>query len=392
MSKQKIVLFLTVFIDLISFGVVIPFLPTYVEKMTGSPIMPGLTVAVFSVAQFFFNPIWGAMSDRFGRRPIIIGSLSVSILGYALFTFATNLPILWISRFLSGVGAGNISAAQAYISDITTPKDRAKTMGMIGAAFGLGFVIGPLVGGLLMSQFGFMSVGIFCSALCLLNLLLAFFMLPESLDMQAEREVRRINIFPLKSFLQTLRIPNLNITFWAGFAFTAAFFFFQINSPLVWEQRYKLSESDLALVFTAIGISSFVVQGILLRFTSRYFTEKQQILTGFILLGIGILLVPFAPREYFWVYTVFCIVLVATGNGIVNPNLTTLVSKNVDMKSQGLVLGLYQSFGALARILGPVIGSLFYSLWWLLPFFAAAFVYFINALWFGRYKSGLEQI
>lgn len=391
MSKQKLVLFLTVFIDLISFGVVIPFLPGYAEELTSLPLMPGLTVAIFSIAQFFFNPIWGAMSDRFGRRPVILGSLSVAVLGYGLFTFATNLPVLWVSRFLSGVGAGNISAAQAYISDITSPKDRAKTMGMIGAAFGLGFVIGPIIGGILIANFGFMSVGIFCSALCLLNLLLAFLMLPESLDLSARREVRRINLLPVKSFMETLRIPNLRVSFWAGFAFTAAFFFFQINAPLVWEKRYELGKKDLALVFTAIGLSSFVVQGILLRVTSKYFSEKQQILGGFILLGTGILLIPFTPPQHFWSYTIACIILIATGNGIVNPNLTTIVSKNTEMKSQGLTLGLYQSFGALARIAGPIVGSLFYSIWWLLPFFAAAFVYFVNALWFTRYKAELEE-
>lgn len=390
MSKQKFVLFLTVFIDLISFGVVIPFLPTYVETLTGSSIMPGLTVAVFSVAQFFFNPIWGGLSDRVGRRPVILFSLSVSVLGYGLFTFATNLPVLWISRFLSGVGAGNISAAQAYISDITTARDRAKTMGMIGAAFGLGFVIGPLIGGVLMSQFGFMSVGIFCAGLCILNLLLAFVLLPESLDLSVERHVRKINILPVKSFLQALKIPNLNVTFWAGFAFTAAFFFFQINAPLVWQNRYRLTESELALVFTVIGLSSFVVQGIILRFTSRIFTEKQQILTGFVLQGLGILCIPFAPPAWFWPYTVVCIVLIALGNGIVNPNLTTVVSKNVDMKSQGLVLGIYQSLGALARIAGPIIGSICYSIWWLLPFIAAAFIYLLNTFWFSRYKAALE--
>lgn len=390
MLKQKFTLFLTVLIDLLSFGIVIPILPNYVENLSGSSILPGVAVAVFSIAQFFFNPIWGAYSDRLGRRPIILTSLIFSVIGYFLFAYATHISIILISRIFCGIGAGNISAAQAYISDITEPKDRAKNMGMIGAAFGLGFMIGPMIGGLLMAKYGFESIGYFCSALCIVNLLLAFFLLPESLDLSKEREIKKINILPIKAFLEASKIPNLKTLFVAGFAFTAAFFFFQINAPLVWEKIYKLSTEDISILFSIIGVSSFVAQGLILRFTSKIWTERTQIMIGLVLMAVGIVMLPFTPMAYLWTYSTIGIILISVGNGIVNPNLTTLVSRNVEAQNQGLILGIYQSLGALARIIGPVLGSIIYSIYWVLPFVLAPIIYILNSIWFKRYKADQE--
>lgn len=390
MLKQKFTLFLTVLIDLLSFGIVIPILPNYVENLSGSSILPGVAVAVFSIAQFFFNPIWGAYSDRVGRRPVILLSLIFSVIGYFLFAYATHIAIILLSRIFCGIGAGNISAAQAYISDITEPKDRAKNMGMIGAAFGLGFMIGPMIGGVLMAKYGFASIGYFCTTLCLLNLGLAFFLLPESLDLSKEREIKKINILPLKAFWEASKIPNLRTIFISGFAFTAAFFFFQINAPLVWEKIYKLSAKEISILFSIIGISSFIAQGVILRITSIIWSERTQIMIGFVLIAMGIVMVPFTPMEYLWTYSSIGIIFISIGNGIVNPNLTTLVSKNVEAQNQGLILGIYQSLGALARIIGPVLGSIIYSINWILPFILAPIIYILNSIWFKRYKADQE--
>ncbi len=390
MLKQKFTLFLTVLIDLLSFGIVIPILPNYVENLSGSSILPGVAVAVFSIAQFFFNPIWGAYSDRVGRRRVILLSLIFSVIGYFLFAYATHISIILLSRIFCGIGAGNISAAQAYISDITDPKDRAKNMGMIGAAFGLGFMIGPMIGGVLMAQYGFASIGYFCTALCILNLALAFFLLPESLDLSKEREIKKINILPIKAFLEASKIPNLKTIFIAGFAFTAAFFFFQINAPLVWEKIYKLSPKEISILFSIIGVSSFIAQGVILRITSSIWTERTQIMIGFVLIAVGIVMLPFTPMDYLWTYSTIGIIFISIGNGIVNPNLTTLVSKNVESQNQGLILGIYQSLGALARIIGPVLGSVIYSLNWILPFILAPIIYILNSIWFKRYKADQE--
>lgn len=368
----------------------IPILPNYVEKLTGSALLPGIAVAVFSIAQFFFNPIWGAYSDRIGRRPVILASLSISILGYFMFIFATHISIIFLSRALCGIGAGNISAAQAYISDITEPKDRAKTMGMIGAAFGLGFMIGPMIGGILMTKFGFESLGIFCVGLCILNLILAYFLLPESLDLTKERPIKKINILPVKDFLISIKNHNLKTLFIAGFVFTGAFFFFQINAPLVWENIYKLKTEDISILFSIIGVSSFIAQGVILRITSNYMKEKTQILLGFILVSIGIIMLPFTPENYFWSYSTLGIIFISVGNGIVNPNLTTLVSKNVESKNQGLILGIYQSLGALARIVGPILGSVIYATNWMLPFILAPIAYILNVVGFRNYKADQE--
>lgn len=390
MQKQKFTLFLTVFIDLLSFGIVIPILPNYVLELSGSSILPGIAVAVFSIAQFFFNPIWGSFSDRFGRRPIILSSLFFSIIGYFLFSFADHIFIILLSRIFCGIGAGNISAAQAYISDITEPKDRAKNMGMIGAAFGLGFMIGPMIGGLLMSEYGFSSIGYFCTILCIINLVLAYFLLPESLDLSKEKTVRKINLLPVNEFLISIKNNNLKTLFFSGLAFTGAFFFFQINAPLAWEKIYKLGPDQISILFSIIGVSSFIAQAVILRITSKFWTEKTQIMIGFILVGMGIFMLPFTPKDYFWSYSTLGIILISVGNGIVNPNLTTLVSKNVKVTEQGLILGIYQSLGAFARILGPILGSLIFTINWALPFIIAPVIYLLNTAWFKRYKPDQE--
>lgn len=391
MQKQKLILFFTVFVDLLSFGIVIPILPNYVERLSGSTLLPGVAVAVFSVAQFFFNPIWGAYSDRVGRRKIILISLCIAFLGYFLFAFATHILIILASRILSGIGAGNISAAQAYISDITDTKDRAKSMGMIGAAFGLGFMIGPMIGGILMERFGFSSIGYFCAILCIINIIFAFFFLPESLKPESRKQDRKINILPYKAFLESVKISNLSTLFLTGFAFAAAFFFFQINAPLVWEKIYKLTPSEISILFSIIGVSSFIAQGIILRITSRLWSEKVQISAGLFLTSMGILMLPFTPEAYFWTYSTVSIILISIGNGIINPNLTTLVSKNVEAHRQGLILGIYQSVGAFARIIGPILGSVLYTISWPLPFILAPIIYLLNIWWFNKYRAKEEQ-
>src|SRR5690606_4066880 len=237
-----------------------------------------------------------------------------------------------------------------------------------------GFMIGPMIGGVLMAKYGFASIGYFCTALCLLNLGLAFFLLPESLDLSKEREIKKINILPLKAFWEASKIPNLRTIFISGFAFTAAFFFFQINAPLVWEKIYKLSAKEISILFSIIGISSFIAQGVILRITSIIWSERTQIMIGFVLIAMGIVMVPFTPMEYLWTYSSIGIIFISIGNGIVNPNLTTLVSKNVEAQNQGLILGIYQSLGALARIIGPVLGSIIYSINWILPFILAPII------------------
>ncbi len=377
-KSAKFILFLTIFIDLLGFGIVIPILPNYVKEMTESDFLVGMPVTLFALAQFFFTPIWGSLSDKFGRRPIILISLLISVLAYFFLSFADTFLMLLFARILSGIGSGNISAAQAYISDVTQPKDRAKSMGMIGAAFGLGFIFGPPIGGFLMEDFGFESIGYFCMLLCALNLLLAYFFLPESL--KNRRHEIKINILPVKDYRYVFSKPLLAFILFIGFIYTAGFFLFQIPSTLMWKERFYFSEKEIGWIFTFIGVSTAIVQGGMIGFLNRWFGEKKLLLWGNVLLALSVLGIPFVPKAYFIPVELVLLFVVAVANGCVGPSALSVVSQIAPEKEKGLFMGIYQSFSSLARATGPILGSSLYGVSFFAPFLAAFFIYGVNAL------------
>ena len=175
-----LILLLTVLLDLIGFGIVLPLLPTYAKFLHATPFMIGLISAIFSIMQFIFSPLWGKLSDKIGRRPVMLISIFITAISYLVFSQATTIPLLIFARGLSGIGSANIAAAQAYITDVTDSKSRSGAMGMIGAAFGIGFIIGPLIGGLLKHNYGIPMVGYVAASLITIDFILAIFLLPES--------------------------------------------------------------------------------------------------------------------------------------------------------------------------------------------------------------------
>ena len=246
------VLLLTIFIDLLGFGIVFPLLPNYARDIGTSEDWVGLLFFSFAITQFLGTPFWGSLSDKIGRRPVLLMSTLISTLAYFVFGFANTFAIIIISRLLAGFGSGNISAAQAYIADITPPEKRAKNMGLIGAAFGLGFIFGPPLGGLIKTYLGIEYVGFITSGLCLLNFGLTWFILPESNNDKDKN--RKVALFPFMPIIKAFATKGTNLVLGSNVIYTMAFFMFNLAAIMIWKDKYKFSELDISFVFSFIGI------------------------------------------------------------------------------------------------------------------------------------------
>ena len=388
-DKRIAILFLTIFIDLLGFGIIIPILPNLAKTMassSGSGINPdiavGLVAAVFSIIQFLFAPLFGSLSDRIGRRPIILGSILVNALGYVLFGFAGSFLVLIASRIVSGFGSANISAAQAYIADITDAKDRAKKMGIIGAAFGLGFVFGPPLGGWLFSAGnqteygGMVFVGLFTALLCVLNFVLAFFLLPES-----NTQMGGVKRKPKDSFKGMVQAWNMEIVgelILINFIYISAFSMMQINAAVLWKEHYYLSPKAIGNIFGVIGVFSAIVQGGLIGFFQKKIGINRMLLWGCPIAGLGLTLIPLPSLEWFYPVQVFAIFLLAMGNGLLMPSVNSLVSLHSPADAQGKMLGILQSMGSLARTVGPLASGFLYAQYYRLPYFAGGFLMLVT--------------
>ncbi len=375
-NSPLLALFITIFIDLLGFGLIIPILPTFSKELGASDLQIGLIAGVYSLMNFIFAPLWGTLSDRIGRRPVILFSICITGFAYLLFANINGLLILLLSRVLAGIGSANISAAQAYISDITTPENRAKNMGMIGAAFGLGFIFGPPVGGFLKSTYGIGMVGYVAAILCIINLVMAYFSLPESI--KEKNKSKKFTFKPISELARELRKPIISELFTINFIFIAAFSMMQITAALLWREQYGLDEKQIGYMFMYIGILSAIIQGGLVGKLTKTFGEKKLLIYGNVLMMIGLALIPFAPKELFLVVELVALAIIALANGCLTPSITSLLSQTADKKEQGQVLGLNQSFGSLARVVGPAVGGLLYGLNYHSPYLMAAALMIIS--------------
>jgi MFS transporter, DHA1 family, tetracycline resistance protein len=364
------IIFLTVFIDLIGFGLVTPILPVYIKNMGATNIEIGMITSAYALMNFIFTPLLGSYSDRFGRRPIILATISINVIAFLIFGLAESLPILILSRLFSGIGSANISAAQAYISDISTPENRAKSMGMIGVAFGLGFVFGPLFGGVLNQFYGIHSVGYAASALCLVNLVWAYFSLPESL--KVKNVTAEIQFIPIQDYKKALNQSIIRELFILNWVYIAAFMMMQTYSSLLWKEHYGLDDHQILYIFAFIGITTAFVQGSLIGIMVKKFGEQRLLYYGciFMIFGLGIL--PLMPKYLFVHGVVLSITSIAFGAGCLSPSMTSLLSQHTERQEQGKMLGLSQSFGSLARVVAPSLGGLLYNLAYWLPFVGGA--------------------
>ncbi len=386
-----VVIFTTVFLDLVGFGIIIPLVGIYGRHYGATALELAVLGSVYSLMQFFFSPIWGRLSDRMGRRPILLLSLLGSTLSYFLFAFSNTLGLIILSRALAGIFAANISTAQAYIADVTPTKDRAKGMGLIGAAFGIGFTLGPPLGGISTAKLGMSAPGLIAGTLCLMNLILAWFRLEESLPESIRRENESKagvgkRLAQWTTFKRILNDPALFLpvisTFFATFAFSNLE---QVFSLLI-QKRFDLETESAAyktgMVLMWSGILGAFIQGGLIRKLVPKYGEKRLLITGLALQGVAMVLFAHSPTYEAFFYNA---IPLALGSGLINPTLASLVSKRAMADEQGAVIGLKEGMSSLARIAGPFCGLLAFGFKMELPFYIGCLtVVALSLVWVRR--------
>lgn len=354
--KALAFIFATVFLDLLGAGILLPVIPYMVQPYRADATTIGLLSLAFSAAQFIASPILGAMSDRYGRRPVLLGSIFGSAVGYFLFGIGGSLAILYFSRLLDGFTGGNISTAQAYIADVTPPEDRAKNFGLIGAAFGLGFIVGPAAGGFL-SHISLQAPAYAAGILALGTTVFGYFALPESL-----REERRTktplsiwDLNPFRTLWQNFGRPALRPLLLSAFAFNFATSGFQSNFAVFTFGRFGLGPDQNGLILAWVGIMATITQGGLVRRLAPMFGEKRLAVVGFLIAAASLAWTAFIGSAWL-LYP--AMTLCAFGVSLASPSLTGLVSQTASVTEQGNVLGTLTSIASLARMGGPVWAGL----------------------------------
>jgi len=391
MKKNKsflILIFTTIFLDLLGFGIIIPILPFYAEHYGASAFDIGLLGTVFSLMQFIFAPIWGRISDRVGRRPIIVISLVGKAVAFLMFGLADSLFWLFAARIFAGITSATVPTAMAYISDVTSEKDRAKGMGMVGAAFGLGFIFGPAIGGGL-SIYGYNVPIYFAAGISLIAAVIAYWKLPESLTLDKRRYIKAVQ-FNFDNLINAVSRPNLGLLFLIFFSVTLSFANLETVFALFTERKFGYNAADNGYIFAYIGIISVTVQGGLIGPLVNKFGEKKLITFSTFLLSITFFLIT-VPEN---IYAFLAIVgLIAIGIGIHNPSVVTLISKNTPAEEQGGIFGINQSFSSLARVLGPMwAGFIFDAAGIGYPFVSGGImIFFVFLLTFRLYSKNLTQ-
>lgn len=388
------VLFLVTMIDMIGFGIVIPFLTYLVEDLTPAGqtanigLWVGLLMTSYSAAQFLFSPFWGSISDRIGRRPVLMVGLVGNTVFFTMFGLANTLVIAFIARFLAGVFNGNIAVARAYIGDVSTPQQLATRMGIIGAAFGLGFTFGPFIGGELSdpaSRWDWFVGTIFethpyllpclvASILSVFSLIIAFRSLPESLPLESRTQKESIPWLTnmahiMKNSISMLKAPSVSLVIWVSMLFTFGFTIMHAVFILYTEMSPEngglaFSEADNGRVFAMIGITGILTQGVLIGPLTRSLGSRTLIPIASLLTGIGLFLIPYTQAANAWLHVLVVSVIIALGNGIFQPSSSSFLTRVAKANGYelGVVMGAQESLGAFARILGPLTGGLVWTL------------------------------
>ena len=350
--SPSFVIVMTTFIDMIGFGMVIPVLPFHPETVGAGALALGILIGSFSLMQFIFSPILGRLSDKVGRRPVMLISIFSSVLSFILFALANSFPLLLLSRITAGM-ATESAVAQAYISDITTEKDRAKGMGKVGAAHGAGFIIGPAIGGFL-SVYGLSTLGFVAAALTGVNLLFAFFFLPESNGRLGSGTQANSDGY-WRSLSSALTKPLIGAVFVILFIITFAFSAIPVIVPLLGIAFFGFAELEMSYFFIYVGVVQIVLQGVLIGRLAARWGEENLLVFGSLLLALGMFFMPLYPSIVIFFAS---ITLISSGIGTLNTVLPSFLSKRTPADEQGGMLGIAQSVGSIARIPGPLVGGI----------------------------------
>lgn len=379
-GSPLLVIFLTVFIDLIGFGICLPLLPKYAERYGAQGWQIGAAMGVYSLMQLVFAPWWGQLSDRIGRRPVLLVSNFGSIIAYGLFGLSasyvgdTGFWILVGSRIFAGICGANLSVASAFIADVTTPEKRSKGMGLIGMAFGLGFILGPVLGSQAFKHFGLAGPGAVAAGICALNFLLGCFILPETRKKDAVPAIRRPRLAQIRHVLGMKEVGLLiGIYFLGTFAFTA----FESTLPLLLDSKLHFDEEHVGYVFAFCGIMAALVQGGGIGRLVKSFGERRLIGASLIVVAVSLVLMPLANTL---TTMLAALAVFAIGSGINRAPTMGLISQLSPVDEQGTTLGIAQSAGTLARVLGPTVATTLYDLWLPAPYLACATIALLAGL------------
>ena len=386
----KFVFFL--FLDVVAFsGVLIATLPFLIHSYGGDIFIITLAFGSFSFFQFFVSPFWGGLSDKLGRKPLLIMNCIAELVANIILALSGSLMVIFISRVIAGLFKTNVSVGTAYIADITNDKNRAKGMGMFGVAFGLGFTLGPLMGGLIAgSDFTYKSlsnVAWFACIINLINLLFVFFFLDESLKNKKDYKIK-YSIDRFKSQLEVVANKSLLPFFILIFCIHLTFSGMEGTIAMWGRETFEWGPKEIGLVMLLAGLTQILVQGGLLRFLLKYYNEKQLIRSGYVSLIFGFLTIPFSNLYLMPV----AIILLCYGIGVTNPCLNSLISKNSPTKIRGLAMGSAYSSQAAARFIGqPLAGLMFLHLGKNYPFYFDIVFLFVLGFFYFLYNLKQEK-
>ena len=382
-----LVVFATILIDFIGFSVLIPVLPLFAERLGASPFQVALILTVYALAQLLFLPAWGWVSDRVGRRPVILISLFGTVCSFVLLAFADSIGMIYAARVLAGFFAASIGTAQAVVTDVTSPSERARGMGIIGAAFGAGMSVGPMLGGLsaeLHEKAPFYAVAL----LATLNFVVAWFRLPESRPPQRRSpdwsELRHSFVPTPVRLIMAVHDRRIGLFLYLFFQVFTAFAVLEALITLYMGDEYGATPLDVGLLFAWIGVVLVLTQGVLLRRLVNYAGETRLVVVGLTAMGVGLAAMAFVP-SYGWFYAVGTVI--AFGNGITFPSFTSLYSKACEAENAGELLGQGQAMATTGRIIGPTIGGLLMQHWFpSAPFLLAGAMMLLSLAMFGAFR------
>jgi len=348
-------IFITVFVDLLGYGMMVPLLPFYVQEQQGGAAIAGSLGSLYALMQLLSGPVMGSLSDRYGRRPVLLISLLGTSLAYLLLGLAGSLPGIYLAIMLDGITGGNLTTAYAYIADVTTPQERSRGMGLVGAAFGLGLMAGPVMGGLL-SAYGLGVPAFTAAGIALANVIFGYLVLPESLPL--ERRISGVAIGRLNSLAQLvglLRLRSIRMLLVTVFTLNLAFSGLQTNFPLYSQARFSWDTVANGIFFAYVGACAIFVQGVLFRWLQPRLGERRLSKSGLALMTVGLAGMAVAWQSWMLYPMVGLVVL---GSGVSIPSITGLVSNQVSVGMQGRLMGGTQALLSLTTIIGPTLAGI----------------------------------
>jgi len=352
-KKEYLIIFAILVTEIMGFSLILPFLPFYATDLGASPLQIGLILALFSLFQFISAPIMGKLSDTYGRRPLLIFSQLSTFLSFIILGFADTLWMIYLSRIVDGLLGSNFTIAQAYLSDISSKKDRSKAFGISGAAFGFAFLIGPAIGGYL-AQFNYSLPSFIAAALSLITIITTFFFLPETIKNKKTKKIKITELFDTKPFTKYFSQQKISLKLWQFSSFFMSHVIWVSVFALYADRQLNIGTKEVGFILAYAGLMSIILRGVLLEKIIDFFGEKKLKFAGYLSVIIGLLLAVFIKN--FWLFFIV-MTLFSFGFGILRPLLLGSISREVSENEQGAIMGLTSSLGSLTQIFGPLIGG-----------------------------------